>query len=502
MLRHLPKCKKAIHINKGQPRHFRVVAPHLEALEVREVPATISVTGTGDDITASDGKVTLREAVVAINAGNDLGDADITAVRAGNYGVNDSIVFSLGLGPQVHIDVGSSLTISNPVTIDGYAEDAENARPNSNDLASGINALLRVEVSGDTEVIGLIGFDINASNSSIRGLVVNDFSVGIRIDDGIQNCSIDGNFIGTDQTGGTGKGNKVYGIDILGHDNTVGGTITAARNLISGNGSYGVAIRDNSGGNKVFGNYIGTAADGLAALPNGQILFDVPEGAGVGVERSASNLIGGDSAGTANLISGNLADGVLIKVSGDSQIAPSNNKVQGNLIGTRRDGLAALANGMQGIHILGASSNTIGGSTDLARNIISGNCAGRRPNRVRRGANSAAQGNVVLGNYIGTDISGANAVANSNGVKLVDASDTVIGEQKQTLPSNVISGNSSNGIFIYSYGDVAAGNNKIWANYIGIDAAGAAKLGNRRDGIRIERKVQTSSAGRLPLSET
>jgi hypothetical protein len=31
------------------------------------------VTATGDDITPNDGMVTLREAITAINAGNDLG---------------------------------------------------------------------------------------------------------------------------------------------------------------------------------------------------------------------------------------------------------------------------------------------------------------------------------------------------------------------------------------------------------------------------------------------
>ena len=45
----------------------------LELLEARRTPAVVMVTATGDDITPNDGMVTLREAITAINAGNDLG---------------------------------------------------------------------------------------------------------------------------------------------------------------------------------------------------------------------------------------------------------------------------------------------------------------------------------------------------------------------------------------------------------------------------------------------
>ena len=50
----------------------------IEALETRRLLATINVTTTADDLTPTDGTVSLREAITAINAGNDLGDPDIT----------------------------------------------------------------------------------------------------------------------------------------------------------------------------------------------------------------------------------------------------------------------------------------------------------------------------------------------------------------------------------------------------------------------------------------
>src|SRR5581483_7925843 len=59
-----------------------------EALEPRRLFATITVTTTADDVTPGDGSVSLREAITAINAGNDLGDADINAQAPGTFGVN------------------------------------------------------------------------------------------------------------------------------------------------------------------------------------------------------------------------------------------------------------------------------------------------------------------------------------------------------------------------------------------------------------------------------
>jgi hypothetical protein len=49
----------------------------LEPLEQRAVPAVIKVTTANDDITRNDGTVSLREAIMAMNAGNDLNDPDI-----------------------------------------------------------------------------------------------------------------------------------------------------------------------------------------------------------------------------------------------------------------------------------------------------------------------------------------------------------------------------------------------------------------------------------------
>ena len=82
-------------------------------------------------------------------------------------------------------------------------------------------------------------------------------------------------------------------------DNTFGGTVAGARNVISGNFSYGMLVKDpGTSGNVVEGNYVGLDANGADG------------GAGVHSGRDQSyngatnNLIGGTVAGAANFVSG------------------------------------------------------------------------------------------------------------------------------------------------------------------------------------------------------
>src|SRR5207244_1279464 len=80
-----------------------------------------------------------------------------------------------------------------------------------------------------------------------------------------------GNLIGTDATGAMPLGSLI-GVWLRAPSNTVGGVSASARNVISANTSYGVAIEGTAlhpiGGNLVEGNYIGTSASGSVALGN------------------------------------------------------------------------------------------------------------------------------------------------------------------------------------------------------------------------------------------
>jgi parallel beta-helix repeat protein len=88
----------------------------------------------------------------------------------------------------------------------------------------------------------------------------------------------------------------------------------------------------------------------------------------------------------------------------------------------------------------------------------------------------------LLKNYIGLNLSGTAGGNAQNGVYISTASiNNVIGSNPKSISglySNVISGNTQNGIQIYG----SAGN-KIQANAIGTNPAGTAAIGNQKHGI-------------------
>src|SRR5262249_36882780 len=131
-----------MHTSRQNARRPRL-ALHLEALEDRATPATITVNTLTDDLTPNDGSVSLREAIMAINSGSDLGDPAITAQNPGTFGINDTINFNLsGSGVQT-IGVGTDPSASGVplpsilkrVIINGYSQPGAsmNTQPNGDD---------------------------------------------------------------------------------------------------------------------------------------------------------------------------------------------------------------------------------------------------------------------------------------------------------------------------------------------------------------------------------
>src|SRR6185295_538605 len=102
--------------------------------EARRLFAVLTVTTVGDELTPNDGSVSLCEAITAINAGNDLGDPDITAQLPGTFGGGDQIHFNIS-GAGVHtIVLNTDLPeITSSLVIDGYSQPG--ASPNT--LADG-----------------------------------------------------------------------------------------------------------------------------------------------------------------------------------------------------------------------------------------------------------------------------------------------------------------------------------------------------------------------------
>ncbi len=278
--------------------------------------------------------------------------------------------------------------------------------------------------------------------------------------------------IGTDVDGTAALGNGESGVTIAGgaHGNTVGGGTVDGMNLISGNGD-GVVISDTGTmSNTVAGNYIGSDAAGTSPLGNGR---------GIIVSNGAQyNRIGGEVSGEGNLISGNQF-GVVI-----SDTETASNTVSANLVGLDATGEGPLVQG-SGIAIVNAPGNVVGGDSEGERNWISAHMAA--------GVGiigPGATGNVVSGNYIGTNVAGDAALQNSYGILIAnDAHDNLVGGNTPAA-RNLISGNNC-GVLIQFEGTVG---NVVAGNYIGTDAAGTGVLGNQV-GVSVQDGAQSNLVG-------
>lgn len=290
----------------------------------------------------------------------------------------DTINFNIaGAGPH-EIAMGDTQLpdITGPVTIDGFSQ--HDSSPNTNGLEAGSNAVMKIVVSGK------YGINLAASASTITGLVVNAgtseavFSV---IKSAGSNNVIAGNYIGTNAAGtaavdGPGSGFLV-GVELAGNagntNNTIGGSTAAARNVIAGEINEGIRLNDNynqgSTNTKIQGNYIGTLASGIAAPTVQRMVEGVRVFGG-----NTGTAIGGAAAGQGNLISGMQVSGSSTGIRVETSVpGSSTGTIQGNLIGTQRNGVSPLGNSVTGVLILNAREWVVGGSNAGEGNVIAFN---------------------------------------------------------------------------------------------------------------------------------
>ncbi len=321
--------------------------------------------------------------------------------------------------------------------------------------------------AGTAAVPNLIGVLVTAAANTIGGttagagnLISGNTMYGIQITTpSAAGNAVQGNTIGTDLAGAHSLPNT-FGVYLLNgtHDNTIGGTDAGSGNLISGNGVYGIDIEGrDAADNLVQGNLIGTDATGMTAVGNSD---------GVNLA-GPDNVVGGTTAAARNVISGNVGQGVVV-----SNFA--GNCVTGNYIGTDITGTRTVAGSIQntGVDVGSGTTDTIiGGTAAGAGNLISGNSL--------YGIFLFSPGVQVLGNYVGTDVTGARAVGGGRyGGVYSEGDDVLIGG---TAPGagNVIAGNGGSGISISGNANVVQG------NFIGTDASGTVALGNGMDGVSV-----------------
>ena len=109
--------------------------------------------------------------------------------------------------------------------------------------------------------------------------------------------------------------------------------------------------------------------------------------------------------------------------------------IAGNFVGTDLTGTIAQGN-FTGIGV-SSPDNVIGGTTAADRNIISGNAS----NSGLGLAGASSTNNRVLGNYIGTDVTGTIALGNNVGVYIIQAAGGNIIGGSAPGSANLISGN-------------------------------------------------------------
>jgi hypothetical protein len=158
-----------------------------------------------------------------------------------------------------------------------------------------------------------------------------------------------------------------------------------------------------------------------------------------------------------------------------------------NFLGTDATGTQDLGNGVDGIRVDGSSNALVGSTDPSGRNLLSGNARGVSI------VNAGSDGSEVVGNYIGTDVTGMFAIPNDvTGVLVQSASDVTVGGVAPDA-TNLISGNSA-GVLVL----MAAANVLVLGNSIGLDATGEPVLGNGT-GIAVNNGPQDTVIGSLEL---
>jgi len=185
-------------------------------------------------------------------------------------------------------------------------------------------------------------------------------------------------------------------------------------------------------------------------------------------EGGYDEVIGGTTPAARNVISGNSSVGIDFTAAAAN--TGSGTVIEGNYIGTDPTGTQPVPNNSVGIFTDQAGEVTIGGTAAGAGNLISGNATGG----IWLGDNGVY--NQIVGNYIGTDVTGTKALGNGgDGIRLNQADDYNL------IQSNVIdSSNPGYGVDI-----IDASNNTLTRNIIGTDPTGTIALGNVIGGVNI-----------------
>lgn len=326
-------------LRSKRPRSRTLLA---ERLESRNLLSTFTVLNVADA-----GPGSLRQAILSANS---------------NPGA-DRIVFNNPAPDNPGFKPLSPLPeATEAVSIDGLSLPGVTGRP-------------LVTLDGSLAGSSANGLVLMGGQSTVQGLVIQNFGgYGVVLGGGGGNL-VQSNFIGVDITGEAAAPNGLGGVLVLGSsNNSIGLPVSGGGNVISGNGGDGIRVvgatpgmtESVATGNQILSNFVGLDSTGTRSLGN--------SGDGIHLLRASANAIGGSSFGSGNQIGGNRGNGIVIE--GDATPSISSgafNLVQGNRVGISRvDASVSLGNALDGVRI-SAAGNSVGGTVAGAGNVLANN---------------------------------------------------------------------------------------------------------------------------------
>jgi hypothetical protein len=428
--------------------------------------------------------------------------------------------------------------ISNGITINGIAVTNFQGNPASSGTADRLGVGIEVRSNNNTIVGSFVGVDsaslpfkaapndaagiwINGGNNNRVGAPSGTVIPGIRVmpstttiagnlGDGVLitgatalSNTIQASYIGITPISGSAIPNGANGVHVNGVNglNTIGtsanATDLAGRNVISNSGERGILLTDSSNVN-ISGNLIGLSAqNSLVTHPNGSDGIAILSVAAP----STNNIIGGNNPNVRNQIAANKGAGVLIR-----GVGATGNRVTNTTIGLdrlNRIPVGVNPNQTAGVRIeQNASGNIIGGAiaangVGLA-NIIAGNSGPAVVIVANRALSGRADGNIVSGNFIGTNALGDTRGNLGDGIVINELpgsrTDTMVNNTQigGTTDStrNVIAFNQGRGIHLSNAGirSTSIGKNLIRNNTLGgmvVNGAGETQMAGGT-GLRAE----------------
>jgi hypothetical protein len=468
----------------------------------------IAPTGSVATITLANDLPNIIMSNITINGHTQTGNINLPGIilvrAAGNNG------FNINVNPPASV---ANVTISGFI-IQGF-QNGINIRSATSIKIYGcwinVNAAGTAATAGGQYGINLdqTSYDtIGAATKGQRNIILACSINGINTTNtAVSRLVIKNNFIGIlpNGTGSAATGVTQHGIDLNGVPYcTIGGTLSMERNVIAWTGSNGDAILVDPGSHhvKIIGNLIGTDSTGTIAYGIGK--------EGVFVQANPPTTVSTAPTINYNVIA-KCGTGAVPGAYGIHITSTDSATIKGNKIGVNINGAGAgFGNTIAGIYIsnqvggVNSKGHLIGGTTATDRNIISNNgtisalaCSNLPDGIVFEDVSFSK----IIGNYIGTDITGLIPMGNSgSGILLQTGTTDVTIGGLTAAERNVICANGfactgvggRHGIQLYG---TNVTNIVIQGNYIGVGSDGTTAMGNSIDGVSILLSVGNTVGG-------